>query len=431
MNPNPIITKPSNTENPVADKRKQPIELGNPEGQHRLVPFIKTGANTAIFNRETDSIGIEMLRMRSTEKIMDGYNKHQSIEITNLSDLECFHNLVNEGKIYLEQIQCLTIVKAFIPASSEDSKKIVDSLLNFITQNVGQLKNLNALKVLIPYQGLLTIPTFNLKLTALEIGEVHGALIIKPQASLKDITIEQAHAGLRLEKQPELEELSIHVLMGMEYIGSGIEIQPKLKSIQINVCSSDLSLENQLSLEKIEIKKAWGIVSMTKDQKALLNLPTPYNPCVGSGMIMITKSDIELAAPVPLNRLFTLNHISNVVGINKYGYIAAALFEVIRSTTLVNYALQLISNYSYLLTHPAIQQQYALLCQLSTELSQLYPTATALVTDYLYNITALIQSSFNNPTIFYLTLGLICLYKIVAEMQRIYSIEKNMMFFYE
>ena len=217
----------------------------------------------------------------------------------------------------------------------EEATKIIDSLLIYLTENENQLAGLHSRKLFKKYTGHLIIPTFAFELKELQIGTAIS-LTIKSQPRLEAITIDRVHNNLIIEKQNELKDLSMRSIEQGEK-GAQIAIQPKLSSLQINYCSGDLSLENQPSLQKIEIKRVWaGLLMLTKEQKALLNAPECYDPCMGRAMIMITKSQVELEQPVPMSRFLT-GHLESVVTTNNRVYLAADYLKLFVRLTLLIY----------------------------------------------------------------------------------------------
>lgn len=351
-----------------------------------------------ISNREINTFDfITQIDQRLTE----AYKYNQSITIGSALAFERLNHLIENETISLETIQSITIGDEN-NISPEDYKKLVDNLLKFLSKNQREFKNPLTLTISKTYHGLLTIPPLQ-QLGTLLIGEVFGALTIESQPNLKDITAEKVHNVLKIERQNQLEELSIHYLDQQE-----IDIQPKLKKLTINVCSGDLSLQDQPSLETVKFERVWGLVSMNAQQIASLN----NKPCIGQGMIYEAKSQAELAGPIPMDRLFTLNHLKSVVGVNKKIYILAALFEIARSTNLVNYAVQIVAEYRHLLSNAFIEQAYTSIYQFFTQ-----PEVLSFFSMVL------------DPTGIYIVLGIICLYNIVLEIQRVYSNERAMMIF--
>lgn len=362
---------------------------------------------------------LEIIKQKATDKLIVNYNTNQSIEINDSKDFEYLNELVKAGKIDLTKIQAIIVVDAAGKHSDEEAKKIIDSLLSYLTENENKLTSLRSLKLCKEYRGHLIIPTFAFELKELQIGKVIS-LTIKSQPKLEGITIDHVYNNLIIEKQNELKDLCMHCIEQGEK-GAQIAIQPKLSSLQINVCTGDLSLENQPSLGKFEIKRFWaGLLIITKEQRALLNAPACYDPCLGSAMIMITKSKIELAKPVPMSHLLTLGHLRSVVTINNRIYLAAALFEAIRSPYVINLLADVLKSIadSNFVTNFALQQSY-MACQ----------AFLASVIASISNLP-LVTFAFENPTIIYVGCSLLILVNIVKEMQRIYSNEKAMMYLY-
>jgi len=237
------------------------------------------------------------------QKLLDSYEKENSIEISNSEGFSCLNELIKSGKISLEKVVEFNIM----PGSSRnivDQSKLVNNVISFLSEKGKEFEKLKALRIIPQIQGDLTIPTFEFPLEYLQIGTVEGNVIIKSQPKLTEIFIDTTrHGCLTIEKQNELEKLEVSRLENKDFA-----IQPKLEAISIIDCRPDLELQDYPSLVSINMDVLSGTLSVNEKQfndnklsnvnkedrygKIESGVKRTFKP---NGRIVIAKSQAELA----------------------------------------------------------------------------------------------------------------------------------------
>lgn len=221
------------------------------------------------------------IEQEKVDKLKESYSNHGLIEINSINDFKCLTEfLIESGEISLSEIKTITVSPSIGNPLYNEDNQLIDTLLNYLTENESKLVSLRSLS-LHKYTGHLIIPTFVFKLKELIIGSA-TSLTIKSQSSLVTIKIDYVNNNLIIEKQKKLQELCMLYNEQGEK-GAQIAIQPKLSSLQI------------------------------------------YAPCSSNATIMIEKPQKELEKPVPLSNLLTMDHLLSVISINEKVYIGTAL----------------------------------------------------------------------------------------------------------